>query len=128
MRTLLKLAAAGSLALTGGMVAAAAAVQESASELRATGLVGERYDGYLGLVAAAPGHIRAQVDAINIRRRAHYTNLASRRGVRVEEAAVAAACEIFESRILSGQYYLLPDNEWRQRRGNEPVPRPTYCR
>ena len=118
------------LALIGAALALAAAalVQESAAELRATGLVGEQYDGYLGLVGSAPPRIRAQMDAINIRRRAHYTDLAGRRGAQVEEVALATGCEIFAARVGPGQYYLLPDMIWRRREGDEPVPRPSYCR
>ena len=107
---------------------ASAAIQESAAELRATGLVGEQYDGYLGLVGSASPRVRSEMDAVNIRRRAHYTELATRRRVRVEEVAVAAACEIFASRVGPGQYYLLPDMVWRRREGNAPVGRPDYCR
>ncbi|HEX8192068.1 MAG TPA: DUF1318 domain-containing protein [Allosphingosinicella sp.] len=117
------LAAAGASGL-----AATAAVQESAAELRATGLVGERFDGFLGLVGSAPPRVRAEVDAVNIRRRAHYAELARVRGVVIEEAAAATACEIFATRIAPGQYYLLPDNVWRRREGSAPVPRPAYCR
>ena len=119
------LAAALALSVT---AVAAALVQESASELRSTGLVGEQYDGYLGLVGSAPPRIRAAMDAVNIRRRAHYTELARSRGARVEEVAVAAACEIFALRVAPGDYYLLPDMVWRRREGNAAVPRPDYCR
>ena len=119
---------AAALALAGASGLAAAAAQESAAELRATGLVGERYDGYLGIVATAPPRVRAEVDAVNIRRRSHYTALARSRGVVVEEAGAATACEIFATRIAPGQYYMLPDNVWRRREGNAPVQRPAYCR
>jgi uncharacterized protein len=122
MRALALLAA---IALAG---AAAAQAPGSAEALRATGLVGEQYDGYLGLVGAAPPRLRAEMDAVNIRRRSHYTGLAGRRGARVEEVAVAAGCEIFAARVAPGQYYLLPDNVWRRREGSAPVPRPGYCR
>jgi hypothetical protein len=129
MKRLLTFAAAGAaLALAGTGLAAAAAVQESAAELRATGLVGERWDGYLGLVGSAPPRVRAEMDAVNIRRRAHYTELARERRVVVEEAAAATACEIFAARIAPGGYYLLPDSVWRRREGSAPVPRPAYCR
>ena len=123
MRRLLSLAA---LALCAPN--AVAAVQESASALRATGLVGEQHDGFLGIVGAAPPRIRAEADAVNIRRRAHYTHLATLRRAQIEEVAAAAACEIFASRVAPGQFYLLPDNVWRRREGGEPVPRPAYCR
>ncbi|HEY0011629.1 MAG TPA: DUF1318 domain-containing protein [Allosphingosinicella sp.] len=126
MTRFLTLAAA--LALTAASGIAIAAAQESAAELRATGLVGERYDGFLGVVGSAPPRLRAEVDAVNIRRRAHYTGLARVRGVVIEEAAAATACEIFAARVAPGQYYMLPDNVWRRREGNAPVPRPGYCR
>ena len=80
MKRLATFAAAAALALAGTGLAAAAAAQESAAELRATGLVGERWDGYLGLVGSAPPRVRAEMDAVNIRRRAHYTELARQRG------------------------------------------------
>ncbi|HEX8528025.1 YdbL family protein [Allosphingosinicella sp.] len=117
---------AGAALAVAGLGGSAAAAQDTAAALRATALVGERFDGYLGLVGPAPSSVRQQVEAINIRRRSHYTHLASRRGVRLEEVAVAVACEILATRVLPGQYYLLPDNVWR-RRGSEPVPRPDVC-
>lgn len=107
---------------------ASAAVQESASDLRATGLVGEQYDGFLAIVGAAPPRVRAEADAVNIRRRAHYTRLASLRHAQIAEVAAAAACEIFASRVAPGEFYLLPDHVWRRREGNAAVPRPAYCR
>lgn len=125
MRRLLIFAAA---ALAISAPNASAAVQESASELRATGLVGEQHDGFLGIVGTAPPRVRAEADAVNIRRRAHYTRLAALRRAQLEEVAAAAACEIFAARVAPGQFYLLPDNVWRRRDGSEPVPRPAYCR
>jgi uncharacterized protein YdbL (DUF1318 family) len=110
-----------------GMPGPAPAQVRSSAELRATGMVGEQSNGYLALVADAPSSLRAQVDAINIRRRARYTQIASRRGATVEEAAAAVACQIFATRILPGQYYRLPDGVWRRRNGDEPVPRPDHC-
>lgn len=108
--------------------AAAAMMQENAAALRATGHVGEQFDGYLGLVGSPPPRLRHQMDAVNIRRRAHYTDLARRRGVRVEEVAVAAACELLAERVLPGQYYRLADNVWRRREADAAVPLPAYCR
>ena len=41
---------------------------------RRAGLIGERYDGYLGLASRQrPAELRRQVDAVNIRRRALYS-------------------------------------------------------
>ena len=103
------------------------AMQDEAAALRATGQVGEQADGYLGIVGSASADFRAQVDAVNIKRRALYTDLAAKRGVKIEEAGATTACEIFATRVLPGQYYRLPDGVWRKRDGNTPIPRPGYC-
>lgn len=124
----LKLFVAAGLAVSALAAGAAYALQADASAaLRATGKVGEQADGYLGLVADADASLRAQVNAINIKRRAYYTDLAARRGAKIEEVAAATACEIFASRVLPGQYYRGLDGVWRRREGNAPVPRPSYC-
>ena len=122
------LAALGGLAILAGAGAASAMMQaDNSAALRATGQVGEQADGYLGLVGSGSADLRAQVDAVNIKRRAYYTDLAAKRGAKIEEVAAATACEIFASRIQAGQYYRLTDGVWRQRDGSTPVPRPSYC-
>jgi len=115
------------IAAAAGGTAYAFVLQDTSAQLRATGLVGEQSDGYLGLVGSAPADVRAQVDAVNIQRRAYYTQLASRRAATIEEVAAATACEIFAARVGPGQYYRLPDGVWRRRNGSEPVPRPDHC-
>jgi hypothetical protein len=116
----------GVAALAGG-TAYAYGLQDAAGELRATGLVGEQADGYLGLVGSASADVRAQMDSVNIQRRAAYTRLASQRNATIEEVAAATACQIFAGRVGPGQYYRLPDGVWRRRNGSEPVPRPSHC-
>ena len=101
---------------------------DAAGQLRASGLVGEQADGYLGLVGGnAPAGVRAQMEQVNIQRRAAYTQLATNRGATIEEVAAATACQLFAGRVGPGQYYRLPDGVWRQRNGSEPVPRPSHC-
>jgi uncharacterized protein len=100
---------------------------DTSAELRATGQVGEQANGYLGVVGNAPGDLRARVNAVNIKRRAAYADVAARRRAQIEEVAATMACELFATSVLPGQYYRLPDGEWRRRNGSEPVPRPTYC-
>ena len=114
-------------AIAGGATVATAMLQDASASLRASGKVGEQADGYLGIVGSADASLRAQVDAINIKRRAYYPDLAGKRGAKIEEVAAATACEIFASRVSPGQYYRLADGVWRQREGNAPVPRPSYC-
>jgi uncharacterized protein len=126
-RTKLLIAALVGIALVAG-TSAYAMQADAAGQLRASGLVGEQADGYLGLVGSnAPAEIRAQMDQINIRRRALYTQRATQRGATIEEMAAATACATFAERVAPGQYYRLPDGVWRQRNGNEPVPRPSHC-
>ena len=98
-----------------------------AGQLRASGHAGEQADGYLGLVDTAPADIRAQMEQVNIQRRAAYTQLASQRNATIEEVAAATACQLFATRVGPGQYYRLPDGVWRRRNGSEPVPRPSHC-
>jgi uncharacterized protein YdbL (DUF1318 family) len=127
-RTSLLIAAMLGIAMVAGTTAAFAFQADVAAQLRASGSVGERYDGYLGLVGDnAPANLRAQMDQVNIQRRAAYTQLATQRGVTIEEAAAATACQLFASRVAPGQHYLMPDRIWRARNGNEPVPRPSHC-
>ena len=117
-------------ALVGIAVVAGTAVHaqgDAAGQLRASGHVGEQADGYLGLVDSAGADLRAQMEQVNIQRRAAYTQLASARGATIEEVAAATACQLFASRVGPGQYYRLPDGVWRRRNGSEPVPRPSHC-
>ena len=100
---------------------------DTSAELRATGQVGEQANGYLGIVGTAPGELRARVNAVNIKRRAAYAELASRRRAQIEEVAATMACELLATSVLPGQYYRLQDGEWRRRNGREPIPRPAYC-
>jgi uncharacterized protein YdbL (DUF1318 family) len=128
-RTKLILAAAiGLAAIMGGTGVAYAMLQgDVSSELRSTGQVGEQADGYLGLVGSASAAVRAKVDSVNIQRRAYYTDLAAKRGAKIEEVAATTACELFRTKVGSGQYYRLPDGVWRQRDGSTPIPLPAYC-
>lgn len=126
-RTKLILAAGIGLAAMLGTTTAYAVMQDASAELRASGQAGEQADGYLGLVGSAPASLRAQVDAVNIKRRAYYTDLAAKRGAKIEEVAATTACELFRTKVGPGQYYRLPDGVWRQRDGSTPIPLPSYC-
>jgi uncharacterized protein YdbL (DUF1318 family) len=126
-RMKLILAAGIGLAAALGTTSAYALMQDASAQLRASGQAGEQADGYLGLVGSAPAELRAQVDAVNIKRRAYYTDLAAKRGAKIEEVAATTACELFRTKVGPGQYYRLPDGVWRQRDGSTPIPLPGYC-
>lgn len=107
------------------LAAGAAFAQDASASLRATGAVGEQSDGYLGVVGDAPAGVRDQVNAINIKRRAFYTDIARNRGATVQEVAVKTACELFQNKVQPGQHYRLPDGVWRKREGA--ISLPAYC-
>ena len=119
-------AALGVAFLIGGAGVAYAMQADASASLRASGQAGEQADGYLGIVGSPSADLRAQVDAVNIKRRAYYTDLAAKRGAKIEEVAATTACELFRSKVGAGQYYRLPDGVWRQR-DSAPVPLPGYC-
>jgi len=125
-RMKLLIAAGIGIAMATG-TAAFALQADIAGQLRATGHVGEQSDGYLGLVDSAPADVRAQMESVNIQRRAAYTQLAAQRGATIEEVAAATACQLFATRVGPGQHYRLPDGIWRRRNGSEPVPLPGFC-
>ena len=123
MGRLLVLAAAATMA-----VAVPAAAQTPAVDAaRQAGQVGERFDGYMGVVGTPSAVVRSQVSAINIRRRALYSNLASSRRVAPQEVAIAAGCQLL-ARVQVGQAYMLADGQWRRRQSGQPAPIPQYCR
>ena len=126
-RMTLMVAAGLGLAALAGTAAYAFVQNDASAELRASGVVGEQADGYLGLAGSGSANIRARMDAVNIQRRAYYTDLAARRGATIEEVAATTACELFRTKVAPGQYYRLPDGIWRRRNGSEPVPVPSYC-
>ena len=93
---------------------------------RQAGQVGERYDGYLGLVTATPPSVQRQVSAINIRRRSLYVSLARRRGVTPQVAGLATGCELI-TRVQVGEMYMLQDGVWRRRQPGQIIAQPSYC-
>jgi uncharacterized protein YdbL (DUF1318 family) len=91
-----------------------------------SGVVGERFDGYLGFAAPLPIALQRQVSAINIERRNLYTQLSVRRGVTVNLVGIATGCELL-GRVAVGQAYMLKDGAWRRRAAGQPAPHPDYC-
>jgi uncharacterized protein YdbL (DUF1318 family) len=118
----------GLLAFSSLMVPATAPAQDPAAIIaaRRAGQIGERYDGYLGLSSGnVSADLRRQVGAVNIRRRALYSDLASRKGVTPEEVGITAACSLLR-RVSVGEFYLLGQGGWRRLApGQSAVP--DYC-
>src|SRR5690242_12342243 len=80
---------------------------------RATGVAGERYDGYMGFAGPASEQLRSQVAAINIRRRSLYSNLAASRGASPQDVGITAGCTLLARTPIGGSY-MLGDGVWRK--------------
>jgi uncharacterized protein YdbL (DUF1318 family) len=93
----------------------------------AAGQVGERYDGYMGFVGEPAPNLRPQVNAINLRRRNLYIELAARRNVTADVVGLTTACTLL-AQLPVGEAYLLPDRVWRHRVSGQAAPMPDYCR
>ena len=109
-------------------IPASAPAQDSAAIVaaRRSGLIGERFDGYLGLASAnVSADLRRQVGGVNIRRRALYSNLAARKGVTPEEVGITAACSLLR-RVNAGEYYFLSQGGWRRLAAGQSAV-PDYC-
>ncbi len=98
-----------------GLLAAGPARAGALDDAKAAGHVGERFDGYLGLVKGdAPDSAKTLVKDINAKRKAHYAKIA--KADQIETAVVAAITgEKLLDRAKSG-HWVLPSAgaKWRQ--------------
>lgn len=85
------------------------------AEAKSAGQLGERIDGFVGVVSAdAPPEVRALAGEINAGRRAEYAAIAERQGVALEVVAQLAGEKLVE-RAGPGEWVLGADGQWRQR-------------
>lgn len=87
---------------------------------RAAGQVGEKPNGYLGIVGNATPTLQAMVDDLNNRRRAVYTQRAQAQGATLEEFAFTSGC-LAISRTEPGERYQAPDGTWQTRTAAAPI-------
>ena len=118
-------AGAAALALT-GMAGTAFAQRDPAYDAaRSSGQVGEKMDGYLGIVGASTPALQRMVNDINIKRRAVYAEKAQAANATLEEYALTAGC-IAIARTSPGEKYQAPDGSW-QTRGSGAPQRDSRC-
>lgn len=113
-------AIAAALVLALGSIAAPSWAQRDPAyaAARAAGQIGEKTDGYLGIVGGG-GALRAMVDDLNIKRRANYTERARAQSATVEEYAFTQGC-ILIARTVSGEKYQAPGGVWQTRGAGDP--------
>lgn len=113
-------ASATALALV-GLVGVAHAQRDPAYDAaRAAGQVGEKMDGYLGIVGADTAELRRMVNDINIKRRAVYAQKAQAATATIEEYSLTAGC-LTIARTVPGEKYQAPDGGWHSRTSAPPL-------
>jgi uncharacterized protein YdbL (DUF1318 family) len=119
MKTKVLMMVAAAAALGGLSVAATAQRDPAYAAARAGGEVGEQPDGYLGLVGAASGDLRALVNNINIQRKSAYTQKAQASGATVEQLAFTSGCNLI-LQTSPGEKYKTPNGVWKTRTASAP--------
>ena len=115
--------ALAAFAVVGAVLVAAPALAQrdpAYQAARSAGQVGEKPDGYLGVVGAGTPTIRSMVDDINIRRRAAYTERAVAQGSTVEQFAFTTGCNLI-AQTVPGEKYMAPDGSWQTRTSAPPL-------
>ena len=120
-------ALAGGLVLAGLALSAPALAQRDPAyqAARSAGQVGEKPDGYLGVVGGQPATVQSMVSDLNIRRRENYAQKAQEQGVTLQEYAMTQGCVLI-ARTQPGEKYQAPDGTW-QIRGSGPPVRDARC-
>jgi uncharacterized protein YdbL (DUF1318 family) len=118
--------AAGALALAlGGLAGTALAQRDPAYEAaRSGGQIGEKMDGYLGVIGGGPD-VKKMVADLNIKRKAVYAQKAQAANATLEEYAFTAGC-LNIARTSPGEKYQAPDGSW-QTRGSGAPARDSRC-
>ncbi|MEM8948238.1 MAG: YdbL family protein [Pseudomonadota bacterium] len=82
-------------------------------DAKASGLIGEKSDGYVGAVTG-DASVQGLIDEINAGRRAKYEEIAAKRGAPVDAVAAIAGKKLIE-RTPGGQYVMGSDGQWQQK-------------
>lgn len=112
MRTLGLVLPLAALALATG--AAAQTRDPAYAAARAQGEIGEKMDGYLGVVSGGTPALEKMVDDLNIKRKAVYAQQAAAAHATVEDYAFTSGCQLI-ARTQPGEKYQAPTGGWATR-------------
>jgi uncharacterized protein YdbL (DUF1318 family) len=91
------------------------ALADQLDDAKKAGSVGERPDGYLGVVGEDAGaEVKALVEEINEKRRESYREIAEKRGTSLEAVAVLAGAKLVE-KAPPGEYVMTSSGKWIQK-------------
>ncbi len=110
------LAVGAALALAG---ASGTAFAQDYNAAKAAGLIGEKPDGYVGIVGNATPELRRMVDDTNIKRKAVYAEKAKAERATVEEYAFTSGCLLI-AKTQPGMKYQTPGGAWKTRDASAP--------
>lgn len=81
-------------------------------DAKAEGLIGEKPDGYLGLVdSSAPADVRALVQDVNAKRRANYQRIAKQQGAPLAEVEKVGGMTAID-KTQRGHYVMDASGRW----------------
>lgn len=101
-----------SFILLAGLILSSPLFALSLDQAKAAGIIGERYDGYLGVVASpAPAEVAEMVKSINNQRRTEYKRLANKNNVGLNVIERLSGRQLI-SQLPSGQFYLTDSGQW----------------
>lgn len=112
--------AAATLVAAGFAGAAYAQRDPAYAAARSAGQIGEKPDGYLGVVGSASPAVQKLVDSINIQRRSAYTKAAAAQGASVEDFAFTSGCNLI-AKTSPGEKYQAPNGSWETRGSGAPT-------
>lgn len=104
---------AAGAALIALLALAGPAWAQSLDQAKASGLVGERPDGLLGIVQNQAG-VQALVDRVNAERMEAYRRIAGENNLSMEVVQARAGARLIE-RVAAGEYYMTPQGNWVRR-------------
>lgn len=95
------------------------AMAQDYNAAKAAGLIGEKPDGYVGIVGSATPELRRMVDDTNIKRKAVYAEKAKAEHATVEEYAFTSGCLLI-AKTQPGMKYQTPGGAWKTRTSSPP--------
>lgn len=102
---------ASGLALAACLAWSAPAPAASLQDLRASGAVGEGYDGFVHVRPGGGAAAKAVADSTNAQRRAIYEKRARQQGISIEQVGRVYAKTIFDS-APAGTWFLTENGAW----------------
>ena len=111
IRTCHRIGIAALLALALVALPSGLALADPLGDAKQAGSVGERPDGYLGVVGNASPQVTALVQDVNEKRRQKYSGIAKKNGTSVDAVAALAGKKWIE-KTPPGQYVMTSSGKW----------------